>query len=60
MTEIFRGITPFLWADLILLVLLMVFSELALWLARSTKPRRRATRRRVYPARGGAAAGGGG
>jgi C4-dicarboxylate transporter DctM subunit len=37
MTEIFRGILPFLCADLVLLALLMLFPDLALWLPRSMR-----------------------
>jgi tripartite ATP-independent transporter DctM subunit len=37
MREIYRGILPFLWADVVLLVLLMLFPDLALFLPRSMK-----------------------
>ena len=37
MREIYRGILPFLWAEIVLLVLLMLFPELALFLPRSMK-----------------------
>ncbi len=37
MKTIYRGVLPFLWADLALLVLLMLFPDLALFLPRSMK-----------------------
>ena len=37
MQTIYRGILPFLWADLVLLALLMLFPDLALLLPRTMK-----------------------